>query len=1230
MYSKDCLNRNWTSRASALLTLTALAMLTLGGTAVRVLAQNPAVVFSKTGGVSGIGGSAGVIDYSGTVAHIAANSRGDVFANVSANNGAYILEQPVNGGAQVELVSGLGSTYGGHSIYVDANNNIYAPDTGDAQIIYIPFVNGSYPANVVRSTLSNCSAFPVPATTTVSCYVPLGYPGNLGYYVQSGDVALDSAGNLYILDKYTGGNFYGGVDVLIQVSATTGQFTLLSTTLGNDASAQIAVNGVGDVFVVDYGSVTLFPHTNYNSSTGLGNLNGPVGVSMDKSGNLFITQSSAANIIEYPYVGGSYDLNNPFIVSNQLGSPYTGKASQGIAIDGFARITYAGDYPNSISSLTVGSLSFGAQALNVTSAAQTLNLVFNSPANFGKFIVSGPAGTFATTASTCANGAAIAIAQNCTVSLTYTSTAAGAQTGQLLAYDNSGKLLGSARLSGVGQASLLNVDPGTVAATGSAFKAPASVATDNAGNVYVADSSTGSIYKTAAGTATATAVATGFTSPSAVTVDGAGNLYVADSASTQIFELPFIPATSSYGTKVVLATGLNRPSGIALDGTGNLYVADTGNGRVLRLASSGNLPLGSLVTTFGSGFTKPVALAVDNTGQNVYVSDSGKVIQVGIYSSTQTTVLSGLTTSAGVAVDPAGDLFAVDSGAATITRLPFINGGVNKNFLTVLPAIVKAPSAIALDNSGNLYVTDITNAVAATSQRSAGLLNYGNVNVSATSSTVSAQISDGGNAGFVFSTPPYKQSGSTSSFSAQASSTCTAAAALSSGQSCTLAANFTPLARGVQSDTLTFSSTAANASSLILTGSGTQLTTSTLALSVTSPATPPTYGRTVVVQAALTPQAGGIGTPSGTVTFYLDTVPQAPVTISGNAASFSFVGLTGGQHAITASYSGDSNYAYSASSPLAVTVGTSTTVTVLTITPPSNQYTNPTSANLGQTVTFTAVVSPSLPGTPTGTVTFFNGTTNLGTANVLPQGPQAAYGAATLTLTTLALGQYNIAAVYNGDPNYSGSTSIQTVALLISYPTIGTSASTLNIVGGGAPVTITFASIAGFGASGGTGTGSPNTVSLTCAGLPQYATCSFQPAYAVVEPGTPVNVLMSVVINQPPVIAPGSASIGTLPTRPGSVSLKGILLSVLLLPPLLFGRRGTRKGILALRGSTVLACLLLSACFAALSGCGTSTGAAFTTPKGTSKFTVTATIASNPVAPNPPPAQTLTFNLTVN
>jgi sugar lactone lactonase YvrE len=1210
----------YTRRTRNYLATIALVTLAVGS----IHAQTPVAVFSQANGF--LSGSTGVPSvtgggYGGTVAtRVSANSRGDVIAAVSSgcgNGSTYILEAPVKSGTTVNLLTGMGCPYGGPSAYVDSHDNIYVADTADATILYIPLVNGAYPTNAAFSSLSNCSAFPVPATQTATCKVPLNYPSTLGYYIQVGDLGMDGAGNLYLLDKYTGGNFYGGVDVLIRVNAADGSFSLLNTTLGNDAFATIAVDKAGNVLIKDNGSVNLYPVTDYTTGQGVFYLNNPQGTSVDSGGNFYISDqtSSGNNFIEIPAASiAANNVNQNFFVTNQIGTYFGSQSSQALGIDGFGEIYYAGGYPNSISYVIAGKLNFGSQTVGSgAGGSQTLNIVFNAAVSATPSFNIQPTGAFAVTGNTCTGGS-YAVAANCSVSVTYSATANGAQNATLQILSGT-TVLGTATLSGFGVAPLINVDPGIVVTDGVGYTAPSAVAVDASGNLFVADQSTGNIYKTTTGsTSAATAVASGFTAPSAIAVDGSGNLYVADSGS--LFEVPY--NGTSYAAATTLYTGLTGTTGIALDAAGDLYVADSGNARVLRLSYSDGLPLGSIVTPFGTGFTSPVAIAIDNNSNNVYVADSGSksVVQVGIYTLLQANVVSGLNVPSGLATDAAGTLYVVDSGAATVTRVPNVGGAINNNQATAL-ATVKLPTAIATDSTGNLYVVDTTDQAVATDTRSTGALNFGYVNETQTSSVVSAQISNGGTAAIALNTPYFTQAGTPtgaiSSFAIQASSTCASGQSINQGASCVVAADFAPLATGQLTDTLSFSSNA-NAATLTLSGFGTNLAKTTTTLSVTSPAPPaqPAFGQPVTVKATVAP-ASGTGTPSGTVTFYLDNVAQLTTpTLSNGSASFTFTGLLGGQHTINASYSGDTiNYASSNTNanPLIITVGTTTSTTSVTLSGSPALFTNPTSAYPGQSVTLTALITPGAPGIPTGSVFFFNGTTQINTtaATVIPVTINGvSYGQATYTTTTLAAGQYSITAQYSGDSNYGGSTSSPGVPLLISVPTIALTSGS-STIGAGAGVTLTLSSIAGYSGA----------VDLACLGLPAYATCSFSPAVAITAPTAPAVINMQVFVNQPPPIAPGNASL--MPVG------GGVMLAALLLWP--FALLSCKRKL----GHSLLSLLLLCGLAASLTGCGgNGTKAGYVTPQGKYPITVTATIGPATLPGTPVVAATLPLTLTVN
>jgi len=199
---------------------------------------------------------------------------------------------------------------------------------------------------------------------------------------------------------------------------------------------------------------------------------------------------------------------------------------------------------------------------------------------------------------------------------------------------------------------------------------------------------------------------------------------------------------------------------------------------------------------------------------------------------------------------------------------------------------------------------------------------------------------------------------------------------------------------------------AANSSSL--TQVVNQYTTSTVLASSLNPST---YGQAVTLMATVS-SAGP--TPTGTVTFKNGKTSLGSASLSGGVASLTKSNLYVGTVKITASYGGDAANAVSASPVLkqVVVKAISATTVVSSVNP----------SKVGQTVKFTATVtSPTT--TPTGKVTFMDGSTVLGTGTL-------AKGKASYSTSTLGHGSHNITAVYAGTANIIGSTSpvlVQTV-----------------------------------------------------------------------------------------------------------------------------------------------------------------------------------------------------------
>jgi hypothetical protein len=170
---------------------------------------------------------------------------------------------------------------------------------------------------------------------------------------------------------------------------------------------------------------------------------------------------------------------------------------------------------------------------------------------------------------------------------------------------------------------------------------------------------------------------------------------------------------------------------------------------------------------------------------------------------------------------------------------------------------------------------------------------------------------------------------------------------------------------------------------------------------------PSNVGQQVLLEALVTPLVGTSPTPGGSVEFFEEGVSLGSGPIVGNVAQLTVTFNTPGNHFVTAVYSGDTNFTSSQSSPLVHVVGANTTSLLV----------NPSPSAVNQGITLTATVVSDTGGpTPTGTVEFRAFANILGSANLVN-------GQATLIVSNLPAGIYDLTANYTGDPNYAPSRS---------------------------------------------------------------------------------------------------------------------------------------------------------------------------------------------------------------
>ena len=369
----------------------------------------------------------------------------------------------------------------------------------------------------------------------------------------------------------------------------------------------------------------------------------------------------------------------------------------------------------------------------------------------------------------------------------------------------------------------------------------------------------------------------------------------------------------------------------------------------------------------------------------------------------------------------------------------------------------------------------------------------------------------------------------------------------------------------------------------------TKATTATALATSSNPVAP---GAPVTFTATVTDtSAGSIGTPTGTVTFLDGATSIGTGTLNASGvATLTTSTLANGVHSITASYGGDNNFSVSASSALSQSVGIQST-TALTASP------NP--ANFGSTVTLTATVTST--GIPTGSVSFLDGTTSLGSATLNGS------GVATLAVSTLTAGTHNLTASYAGAGAFLPSTS-SIVVETINNPdyTISANPTSLSLrQGQHGTSTITVTPINGFS----------GTITFTCVTSLTNGSCSFLPNPITVTAGTPATTTLTISTAGPNALLVRPQGDGSMVARAFSIVSGGAFFGMIFVP-LAFKDRKRRQRIGAWFAMVLLVTLLL-----VIPGCGNKGGyTGLLTPTGTTTMNITAQAtgsAGNGAAPHP-------------
>jgi len=569
------------------------------------------------------------------------------------------------------------------------------------------------------------------------------------------------------------------------------------------------------------------------------------------------------------------------------------------------------------------------------------------------------------------------------------------------------------------------------------------------------------------------ATSAGIASPNGIAFDGSNNLYIADPNNATVWEVSGTTGEISVAAGIpgvfysprppgqAASTALYNPQQIAVDTAGNLYIADTGFQEVLKVdAKTGMMTIfagggNPAPPSIGDGGPAtqaniyPNGLAFDQAG-NLYISDAfnNRIRKVSLTSGIITTVAGGGTAGRG------------DGAAATAATLDF-------------------PGPIVLDGKGNLYFGEQDGRVRVVDGKTGIITTFAGSGIAGATGdggpALAAQLFASGLA--VDSSDNLYISNEQDGIRMVPAGGGTITRVVGNGYSGFEGdGGAATMAELCDPDGLAFD----KAGSLYIADScNARVREVTSGAATSTPAFSPAAGtyqgtQTVTITDA-TPGAVIYYTTDGSTPTTSSTLYSAPIIVSASETLKAIAATTDNAASAVASAT------YVITQPIVPDVSA------------VKSSMNPSMA--GDSVTFTVSVSSSA-GTPSGNVTFMDGSAQLGSATLTG-------GSATYTPSTLATGSHSITAVYSGDDTFASVTSsvLTQVVESFSITTPGSSSTTATASPGGQA---TYALTVTPPAAG-------DALTFSVTGLPAGATSTFSPS--TIAPGaSATNVTLTISI----------------------------------------------------------------------------------------------------------------------
>jgi sugar lactone lactonase YvrE len=1118
--------------------------------------------------VKKVGGGNGALFYYYNPGYAAGDFAGNTYITTNGTccvTGNYYLVQEVNGNGNILLSNQPNELL---SLAIDKLQNVYFI-TG-ASVYELPYSGGVY------------------ATT----------PVKYGSYLNPVGLSVDNAGDLYVADSSAGAVYE------IPNEGTAGpnladQFVVSS---GLNINVAVAVNARGDMYYTANGATSV-------SELTLGNANF----------NSVAPGQTATRVVNFQF--------NSAVTLNTIQAP-NGDFTIQPASPGTTNCVAAAAYGPSGTKSCQLTVSFAPTTVGKQSSSIVLTYSYTSTDSTGK----------PTTVTAPVTAYLEGVGQGALLTLdpgTVTPTDTGVRSPAGIAVDRLGNTFVADAASssvmeypaGGGAPISIGISNGSSGVTTPLSK-PLGVAVDGAGDVFVADTGNNRVVEVpflngALSPAGSTVVASGLKSPSSVFVHTNGDLYVADTGDNTILVYPNFSGPSNagatFGAPSNLGSGLSAPLAVTVDGAGDVFIADSGNNQILEY------PLGGGQEIVAADILNPSGLATDSSG-SLFVVDQGNFrvlripsIQGSLNPNAAAEVALGVANPYGVALDGAANLYVTDqtNGAAyTIARSRI---GLSFGDLPVGTASSALP--LTVESAGNLplvfstpYFTETGNTTDFAMTSPTGACTSGLTLGSGSSCDLST----------TFQPTMAGARSATISFSSNAGNmpqlSLTGSGVSPSPTTTTLAVITSVPGAPFYGEPLSLTATVAP-------GSGT-----------------PTGVVSFIVDGT---QVGLLPVIKGVATLQLN----SGLTGGAHVVYAVYKG--------DASNNGSSSAVQNISIARAPTTPTIVITRIPYNNPYSLRHSNAGSCNvmdnLNNTVSFPAIVSDPIGftasvtspgvGVPSGTLTFYSdgklingpvasGAPQTSVTALLPSSGGVFSGNLTSDADTLGdgttlgennvlIGPHVITVVYSGDQNYLPSTSAGTTVIVTDVspttpitlpqtpvgtpPSYCTATSTITVSEPSNPgaFTVTPSSNTVTASADAPGTlqftinslsGWNGPISIACANLPKYTTCSANPGILQLSSSTPgatvlpTQVTMTFTTNVPIYVPTASQS--------GLIWLPTTLLGFLTLS----SRRyfGKAKGTLAALGLVIL----LIGAIGGLSGCSTSSTSTAITPPGTYPFTV--------------------------